>query len=99
MFYESYPEKIQNQKSCVYELVIDKENENSIKIQPMVNSTTNQEDICFDIFEINKKGENQIYKKINNTTVSYPKSTKKLKIISYYQTEKQTECIIELGTI
>lgn len=62
MFYDSYSEKIQNQKSCVYGLVIDKENENSIKIQPMVNST-NQEDICFDIFEINKKGENQIYKK------------------------------------
>ena len=98
LFYDSYSEKIQNQKSCVYGLVIDKENENSIKIQPMVNST-NQEDICFDIFEINKKGENQIYKKTNNTTISYPKSTKKLKIISYYKTEKQTECIIELGTI
>ena len=46
-----------------------------------------------------KMKKNQIYKKTNNTTISYPKSTKKLKIISYYKTEKQTECIIELGTI
>ena len=60
-----------------YSLAIRLKNENSIKIQPMVNST-NQEDICFDIFEINKKGENQIYKKTNNTTISYPKSTKKI---------------------
>ena len=98
LFYNSYSEKIKNQKPCIYGLVINKENENSIKIQPMVNSA-NQEDICFDIFEINKKTENQIYAKTNNTTISYPKSTKKLKIISYYKTKKQTECIIELETI
>ena len=94
LFYNSYSEKLQNQLPHIYGLVINKENETSIKIQP-VSNIANQKNIFYDIFEIDKKDENQIYTKTSNTTISYPKSTKKLKIISYYKTEKQTECIIE----
>ena len=94
MFYSSYTEKLQNQNDKIYGLyLIQSKDKKSITITPLINHV-NKEDITYDVyFKIDGK-EELIEQNISNDNILLPSGkTGKIRVISYINGIKQTDCI------
>lgn len=94
MFYTSYTEKLQNQNDKIYGLyLIQSQDKKSIKVTPLVNHV-NKEEITYDVyFKIDGK-EELIEQNSSNDNIILPSGKNgKIRVISYINGIKQTDCI------